>query len=155
METEEQVKIAEQLQKYELGLSHLYRYYAGLFPEHQEFWENLSIEENTHAFMLNNFRKLIEKGEYKLSPRRFSLSSIENNLQRLSSLQNHAMKSGISLKEALESAMEIESGIIEHKIFDPFDDDPPEVKRILNALTEDTRRHSQTVKDLYHRLYSV
>ncbi|MFO8056379.1 MAG: hypothetical protein R6V10_03690 [bacterium] len=153
MNTDEQIKIAEHLQKYELGLSHLYATYARLFPEHREFWENLSVEENTHAFMLSTFKELIEKGDYSLTPRRFSLSAIENNMQKLSSFQNYAMKSGTSLKEALESAIEIETGIIENRTFDSHEDDPPEVKRILDALAEDTRRHAQTIKDLYRRLY--
>ncbi len=110
------------------------------------------MEENTHAMLLETFKDMIKDGRFDLSSRRFSFTIIEKNMEKLSSLQNHAMRSGISIKEAVESAMEVERGILEHKVFLSYDGDPPEVKRILNTLSEDTRRHSKEVKELYNKL---
>ncbi len=117
MDKKEQVKIAENLQKYELGLSHLYSGFAKAFPDHKDFWTKLSVDEDTHAFMLRSFKEMVENGDLELPPRRFSLESIDKNLQKLSSLQDLFLRSGISHQEALEWAMEIESGILEHHTF--------------------------------------
>jgi len=153
MDKKEQIKIAENLQKYELGLSHLYNGFAKAFPEHKEFWTKLSVEEDTHAFMLRSFKEMVENGDLELPPRRFSLEAIDNNLRKLSSLQDLFLRSGISLKEALEWALEIESGILEHQTFLSVEGDPPEMKRVLDVISADTRRHSQELKNLYKGLY--
>lgn len=51
----------------ETSLSSLYMFFSELFPKHSKFWLQLSIEENGHAKLLENYKNVLPIEFQKIS----------------------------------------------------------------------------------------
>lgn len=147
-----QVEMAEMLERYEIGLAHLYETFAKKVPEHKTFWDEIASEERTHAFLVRNFRSMMESGELEHGPRPFDATLVHKNLESLSKRMDHARRNPLSMADALEAAIEMENNMIERRVFESMDDDSAELKKVLEALMEGTREHYSKVKEMYRRL---
>ena len=53
----------------------------------------------------------------------------------------------VSHYEALSTALRVETDIIEHKYAQIFDSDSDEIRRILDEMTNATKRHQKLLKE--------
>ena len=51
--------IVEESIKLELNVAKLYKFYSTAFPENYNFWKELSLEEKTHANLIENLRTVL------------------------------------------------------------------------------------------------
>jgi len=154
METREsQLEAMEMLQKHESALGHLYEVYGNKLPRHEAFWDDLVVQERSHAFMIQTLRAMIEGGSLVYEYRPFKKEEIKASMQKLSRFMDYALRNDIDMKEALETAMSMEKGMIEDGLFTPRPGDPEELVKVLEALSEDTTRHFQSIKGMWGKLY--
>ena len=146
---EEQIKMAEMIERYEIGLGYLYQACAEIFPECSAFWDEISMEERTHAYMIRVFRSMVEDGSIDAAERQFKADEVMVYIRDLDEHLGAARRREVSLTEALAVALEMESRSIEQHIFTVFSGDSEELKRVLTMLDEDTRKHYARSKELY------
>ena len=140
------------MRQYEMKLFEIYGSFSNIFNEHKNFWHEISIEENTHAFMVETFISLYKNGDISFSDRTFHNSQINNDINKLIFFQKDIEKRKIDIKKAVEFALSAESSIIERDLFKLKDNDPSEFKKILKVLHEDSKRHYFKIKEFHQNI---
>lgn len=137
------------LAEHEEAMSALYSAYAAQYPDACEMWKTMAREEHGHGKAL---RSLLEKPDDLrpfADPRRFDPASIREETKRLKMLVRVASHAGLGLHEAFLNAQKLEGSLLERKILEPADDDPPEVARVLGTLQEQTARHQEHLRESF------
>ena len=143
---ETQIEILHMLEKNERGVARFYSVCADRFTEHEGFWRQLSLEEDTHALMIGVVRSLVVEENVDLGhrPSWDAVNELANGVKRqLDNLNVHEL----TMEHALMFADTIERLFSEGEAFRVYDDDPPELANLLRHLFEDSRQHAQSVAD--------
>ncbi len=139
------------LRSYENLLSEVYNVFSLKFSQYRSFWRDISIEENTHAFMVDTFISLYKSKNISFENRSFPLEKINSYIDEIKTFQSKLIGNNIIHSEALEFAIKTENSFIEKKLFQYQDNDPPEFKKLLLALNDDTEEHYNKILDLYNQ----
>ena len=148
----DQINMATLMANFENALSKLYSIYSTKLPAFSVFWHDLSVEEKTHAFMIETLKPYIIDGSWAFEERSFQINEIKSNAGKVNNQIDYANQNEISIREALSFAMEVESLMIERNVFEIKNGDSSGVKEILKTLHEDTVRHREQLKNLYAEL---
>ena len=149
---DETLNVLIAMRQYEMKLFEIYGSFSNIFNEHKNFWHEISIEENTHAFMVETFISLYQDGDISFSDRTFHHSQIKDDINKLISYQNDIGKRKIDIKKAIEFALAAESCIIEKDLYKYKNNDPLEFKKILKVLHEDSKRHYFKIKEFHQNI---
>ena len=142
-----QEKIIQQMATQEKLLSRLYALFSQQFPEHAEFWEKLSKEEEAHSKLIEKLWEAEKKGLVFFDEGRVRTYTLNLIIGRLEELVEKAEKRVFDLPSAVAIAVDYESGLIEKKIFTHFDSLNDKVKGSLKRLQDETLKH---VEGLQH-----
>jgi len=137
------------LKEHEKAIGRLYDAYARRFPRDREFWLGLSQEEQQHAKWVESLRARVEETPSSLVVNRFPVATIELSLAYVNRLIESADASGLTRVNALSIALDLERALLEHKYFEVFHSDDPQIKRTLQLLRQSTQTHLQKVQHLW------
>ena len=121
-------------------LSDLYRIFAGFFPDVQSFWSGLVVEEKSHAAQLRILTGRLGAPRADISTL-FSVDTLRENIRLLKEQIEKFRQKKPSLRQAIETAIEIENTMIEKRFFEAFDDQSEEARKVLRGLREFTEMH--------------
>ena len=144
-EVNQQLKVIGVLAANEELISKLYKLYAKLIPELQDFWEDLAKEETRHAYWILALQTHINDGVLSFKENRFNLRAIELFLIYVKDLLDTAKGRVKAPKDALANAMNIENALIERKFFEVFNEDSPALKDTLQQLVIATEKHREKI----------
>lgn len=147
----EQIETLGLMAAHESALADLYRAYAKALPEHEDFFSRLAADEVTHARMVAGFVDDVKARKVYVRPGRFSSQSILSSLDFARERVAEAERGGMSLMEALSTAKDLEEGLIERKYFEIFEDDGPELMKLLERLAGETEAHRRKVTEAWER----
>jgi len=136
------------MRDYEKGLFEIYSSFSQRFNEHKDFWHTISIDENTHALMVDTFIALYKNGDISFYDRDFNPLQIKEDVNKLNSFKQKMRESNISSSEAIKFALQTESSVTEEDLYRTKDSDPPEFKKFLTILYEDSKKHYDRIKKL-------
>ncbi|MGB0130930.1 rubrerythrin family protein [Chlorobium sp.] len=134
--------------KLELNLAKLYTVLNDLFPEDEDFWWQLAMEERGHAALLQQEKKQPQPLEF--FPENLLAGDLEALIQansRIAGLIEQYTKTTPSRKEAFSTALELELAAGESH-FQNFLDTPshsPSVE-IFKQLNQEDRDHAERIK---------
>ncbi|MEI6827705.1 MAG: hypothetical protein WCK54_19105 [Desulfuromonadales bacterium] len=120
----------------------LYKLFARRYPEYKVFWTKMAKEEQQHATLikrmaesdsLNKIR--FSQGELRTSVLASSMKFIEGTINEFKSNEN------IPIIKAARVALQLEQGLWERKVFQFFDGDSDEVRKIMDALHSEQELH--------------
>lgn len=140
--TGDQKELVELFVKQELLIGVLYKLFARRYPEYKAFWSKMAKEEQQHAALikrmadsdsLNKIRFF--QGELRANVLAASMKFIEGTINEFKSDKN------IPIIKAARVALQLEQGLWEKKVFQFFDGDSEEVRRIMNALNSEQELH--------------
>ncbi len=140
------------MREYEKNLFEIYEILSDRFKEHQNLWHDIAVDENTHALMVDTIISLYKSNEISFSDRNFDLTQIKKDLDKLNLFKDRINKHEISLSEAIKFVLLAERSLIERELFIYKDSDPPEFKKILKVLQEDTKEHYKKINELYKEI---
>ncbi len=147
MNSREQVLNTLQLMRdFEKLLGQAYSAAAKMFPEHAEFWNRISVDENTHAFMVDTFISLYKSKDIAFQNRPFVAENIERDIAAITEFLARAEKDKVSLSAAIDFALSAEGSIIERSVFKFDRNDQEDFKKFLVVLHEDSLKHYQRIK---------
>jgi rubrerythrin len=135
--------------EHEKAIGRLYAAYARRFPRDREFWLELSQEERQHARWVESLRLRVEEDPSSLVVARFPTGAIELSLAYVNRLIENADASHLARTNALSIALDLERSLLEHRYFEVFKSDDPQIQRILQRLRQDTQSHLQRVQHLW------
>ena len=148
---DEILEVLVSLRSYENLLSEVYNIFSSKFSEYHSFWRDISIDENTHAFMVDTFISLYKSKNILFDNRSFPLERVNIFIDEIKKFKSKIIENDILLPEALEFAMKAENSFIEKKLFQHQDNDPPEFKKLLIALHDDSEEHYNKILNLYNQ----
>ena len=139
------------LKEHELAIGRLYQAYARRFPDQQEFWTNLSQDEQQHAQWLAVLRREVERSPSSLIVDRFPAAAIEHSLRYVNTLIDGAGRSDLTAVNALSNALHLEEALLENRYFEVFCTDSAEIGSTLARLAHATRSHFEQVRHALQR----
>jgi len=139
--------------KQEVLIGSLYKHFANRYPEYKVFWTEMAMEEHQHATCI---RRLIERdptdkiqfsqGELRSNDLASSIESIEG---LISGFNNN---NEIPISQAVGIALQIEKALWEKKVFQFFEGDCDEVRKIMDTLNLEQEIHIKKI-DLFARQF--
>ena len=142
----DQKKLVDQFVKQELLIGELYRLFAMRYFEYRDFWTTMAVEENQHAALLKrmvesdtNNRIILSNGELRSS----SLDSSINNLHKIISEFEDDINFPIS--RAVVIALQLEKSLWERKVFQYFEGDSEDVRKIMTSLNLEQEIHIKKI----------
>ena len=144
-----QTQILDNLARCEERISKLYALYARAFPEQVEFWENLSEIEKRHASSLRELHDQQKTGVIFCNIGRFDSEKIESFLEEIGDAITLIKKKSISPLEGIQTALSIESSVLDAHFYDIVRSDSNEYKSVAEQLSKDTHDHVKMVRDKF------
>lgn len=130
----------------ELGAARLYTFFHDLFPEDEDFWWQLAIEERNHAALLRNEKKTLPSHGENLPEDLLAedLEALRSANRKLADLLERYKASAPSRQEAFQTALTLENSVGEAH-FQEFMNRkscslPDELLRQLNQEDKDHER---------------
>lgn len=135
------------LVKNEEYLAGLYQIYADRFPEHEEFWSGLAMEEIDHSNLIHEIAQKIKFKKARLYEHKSGSKYIEDLHIILKQETDRAKYEPLSQNDALTTALRVVKYVIEHSYFDIFDSDSEEIRTVLDDLETSARNHYTFIKE--------
>ncbi|MFA6973114.1 MAG: hypothetical protein WC238_00045 [Parcubacteria group bacterium] len=156
MENKEvQKQIVNLLVSNEEGMQYLYEAYAKKFLGYGDFWKGIAKEEESHAAWIRRLYDKMKAGMADFAERRFPVDALQKSVAYLEEEKKKVDQGEMSLLYALETAVHIERGMLEHKFFEVFAADSIELQTVLEALQLGTQQHLQEVQKMWEKEKSL
>ena len=149
----DQKKLVELFIKQEVLIGSLYKLFANRYPEYKVFWTEMAMEEHQHATCI---RRLIERdpsdklkftqGELRSNDLVTSIESIEG---LISGFNNNKE---FTITQAVGIALHLEKALWEKKVFQYFEGDCDEVRKIMDTLNLEQKIHIKKI-DIFARQF--
>jgi len=149
----DQKKLVELFIKQEVLIGSLYKLFAGRYPEYKVFWTEMAKEEQQHATCI---RRLIERdstdklrfsqGELRSKDLASSIESIKGLISGFSNDQE------FPITQAVGIALHLEKALWEKKVFQYFEGDCDEVRKIMDTLDLEQKIHIKKI-DIFARQF--
>lgn len=148
-EIEELVRLVNEAIALELNASRLYALFQDIFPEDAEFWQALSIEEENHANLLRNGRRLfLPEGRFPRELLPESLAPLVEKNQELEALLNHYEQTPPNREEAFRTALVLEESAGELHYQRAMENRAPSwTLKVFQTLNNDDRDHASRIRD--------
>lgn len=140
------VRVISQLAECERLLSELYGVYRDSIPAMKPFWKTISSCEMQHAASLELLADGMREGRVMASTERIS----EKGITLLQTLARNAIKQAesrsLSAKDAVVTALSIESAVVEGDFYSTVQSDAPEFRVIAERLERETNQHIDSLQ---------
>jgi rubrerythrin len=131
----------------EQAAAEIYHGFVALFPEAADFWRELALEEENHVHILIAARGYLAGGrlpEYAVPP----YPLIEGTLDLAHAIRERIKKGDITLKEALDQALYLETSVTESYFREIMTvETKSEALSNLQKLVTDTKSHAESIKE--------
>jgi rubrerythrin len=129
------------LAEHERVIAHLYETFANTITGGATFWHAIALEELEHEQMILEIDEQLQKGQWAFRRPAFITTAIAESIEWVASQKKNVESRGISMREALKMALQLESGMMEAKFFHVLDQDAPEMMSVIEALGAYTKAH--------------
>jgi len=149
-----QGKIILLLNRQELLIAELYRFFAGLFPENREFWTDLCREELEHAEWVEYLYKKTQTDSVVFREEKLKSYTVETFVKYLESHLAKVKEKAPTLEAAFSLALGIERSLLVQKVFDHFQSSDREIDVLLKNLQDRMRDHRKHIEQQAARYLS-
>jgi hypothetical protein len=141
-------KYMDALEANEMAAERLYSIFADRFAGEGPFWGRLSKEERMHASILGLLMDEIETHDVTFSPHELDLDNINAMIRKANGVCEELEEGGtVDMKEALELAVKLEHGMLEHRFFDYFEGSGTSFLQDMAVLKKETEEHLKRITD--------
>lgn len=140
------------LAEHEEALAELYKCFALAIPEARDFWEQMSKEELSHEKLLKGLARKFSSQKWSFARPKFTTSAIIESCDRLVQMKLFVAKKGISMRDAMKYALEIERSLMESEYFQIIDADNAVIMNVLQSLRAYTYAHIRNLEKEAKRL---
>ncbi len=139
--------VLELLAEHELVLKKLYTIYTSIFKDHEAIWRKLADDEQNHADWLMSLRPYPSIIRWLDNESNLKPQSISNSIRYVEDQIQKAMEGGITYMQALSTARDLESALIERQFSRMKAAAPDEIAKVMARLCQETEKHLKTVVD--------
>jgi rubrerythrin len=149
-----QGKIILLLNRQELMIAEIYRFFAGLFPETREFWTDLCREELEHAEWVEYLYKKTQTDSVVFREEKLKSYTVETFVKYLEGHLAKVKEKAPTLEAAFSLALNIEKSLLVQKVFDHFQSSDKEIDVLLKNLQDRMRDHRKHIEQQAARYLS-
>jgi hypothetical protein len=139
-------EVIEALAGHEDAVGDLYGVFAMKFKREQDLWATLSDQEESHAALLRSLGAKADDLAIFVDADRFDPRQLNHESRQVKERVQVAEYSHMSLREALEDAIQLEEDMAESHSFRVFTTDTPSVQKVLTRLREDSVAHRERLR---------
>ena len=148
MEAKEKEKdMMAKMEMLENVIGQLYKIFSRQFDREDDFWMQLSKEEQNHAKLIKELGIELKQGKFFLRAERFKIEAVQTTIRYVQKRINQVHHYRISEQEACHIAWDIENGLLEKNFFITFETDQPALRKTLKKLIYDTREHRNRIRE--------
>ncbi len=137
--------LIEKLMANEIAVGRLYYEFSVCFIEDNDFWLQLSKEEQKHSIWIKELLELVRNGEVKRGTTNLKTQAVETAIKYVDSVREKCRMSKISRLNAYAIAFDLENSLLEKNFFSVFSLDSPAFKEVHDALIRETEKHRKTI----------
>ncbi|MDI6743537.1 MAG: hypothetical protein QMD11_12450 [Smithella sp.] len=141
-----QKQILSLLEQLELEVSNIYKLFAEKFPARKELWSHLSDEEIKHAAYINRLSALAQEGNINFDEKMTKTFTVKSVLDDLREKYRKTENNQYSIINALSFSLSLERSVIEHKFYEYFNSNDPDITTMINTIKAETLSHEAQVK---------
>jgi hypothetical protein len=141
VEKSETLHAIELLKAIEVTVATIYDGFANKFPVHKDYWTQLADEERIHAQWIENLFEEAASGSINMKKGRFNTNAIQLFLTYAEDILDQIHKEAISLTQAVDMAIDLETSLLERKFYDVFDGDSDILQQTFLKMTDQTSDH--------------
>jgi len=145
--TSDQKELVELFLKQEILIGTLYKFFANRYPEYRDFWTEMALEEHQHASWIKRLTErdptdkfIFSQGELRSNDLASSVKSIEGLISEFKKNKEFTITQAVSL------ALHLEKALWEKKVFQCFEGDSDEVRKILDSLNVEQGIHVRKIE---------
>lgn len=142
----DQKELLELFVKQELLISKLYKLFAIRYAEYKDFWTEMSIEEYQHASLIQRITEydsinniIFSQGDLRSSALTSSMEFIEGIISEFKGNKDFPITQAVSV------ALQLEKALWERKVFQCFEGDSDEVRRVMDSLNLEQMIHIKKI----------
>jgi rubrerythrin len=136
-----QKKIIELFIEQELLIASLYMRFSERYVVHKNFWLKLASEEREHAEWIKHLLDGVETDKIFFSEGKTRTYTVNSSITYIKGLISEFDKKAFDIPKAAHIALDLEKSLLEKNVFNCFDSDSIEVKRILEVLNKGQDDH--------------
>ncbi len=144
-------QVVDALAEHEDAIGDLYDAYATLLTATASFWQGLSAEEYGHGSLMRDLAAREHELDVFVDARRFPLAQLRRATRDVRDQIELAGSSGVTLVQALETALGFEQEMVEREAYQVFASDSLNVGRVLKHLRVSSERHRDSIRELLMR----
>jgi len=142
------VTAVESLIRIETTIGSIYRTFAQRFPAHQDDWSGMAGEEDRHARWIGDLHEEAREGVVSFKKSRFDIAAIERFLEYVEEKLNLARDEEISLVQAVDIAVDLETSLLERRFYDVFEGDSAVLRRTFDNMRGQIDGHIMKLRKL-------
>ena len=128
--------------KQEFLIDELYKLFAKKYPEHKAFWTKMAKEEQQHAFLIKRMVESDSLNKIKFSQGELRAGILASSMKFIeATISEYKKNEDVPITQAVRTALQLEKGLWERKVFDCFEGDSDEVRRIMDSLNSEQGIH--------------
>jgi hypothetical protein len=138
----DQKELVELFVRQEFLIGKLYKLFSFRYPAFKDFWTEMATEEHLHASWLKRFIARDPTDKFKFSQGELRLSGLASSIESIEGLiAGVRNNSEFTITQAVSMALHLEKALWEQKVFQCFEGDSVEVRKILDSLNMEQKRH--------------
>lgn len=138
----DQKELLETFVEQEYLISILYKLFAKLYPEYRDFWTKIAKEELDHASLIKRISHGISCGEILFAQGELRSSMLVSSMKYIKGLINEFRNTrDIPVMQAVNTALTLEKSLWETQVFNYFEGDSDEVRKVMDSLNAEQRIH--------------
>lgn len=138
----DQKELVELFVRQEFLIGKLYKLFSFRFPEYKDFWTKMAMEEHLHASWITRFAERDPTNKFRFSQGELRSSYLASSIASIESLiAGVKNNSGFTITQAASMALHLEKALWEQNVFQCFEGDSADVRKILDSLQVEQKIH--------------
>ena len=135
-----QIKILMLMHDLEKTIGEIYEVFSEIYPEHNNLWETLIMDEKAHAEAIRKLYKLTYEGQALFDESTIDIFTVQSVLDYVKGVHDDAISGKYTEQQALALTYEMEKSLLEKDLFKHFEV-APKFAAVLKVLHDGTQTH--------------
>ena len=140
------------LAELEESLADLYRAFAEIIPSAADFWRRMVVEKESHRTLVQNIGEQFQNGQWHFHRPAFTTGAIADSCHQVHAMAERVLQRGMSMRDALRYALEVERGKIESDFHQIVASDTSETIEIIESMRGFTHTHVRHLENEAKRI---
>jgi hypothetical protein len=142
----DQKELVDLFVKQEFLIGKLYKLFSFRYPEYKNFWTEMATEEHMHASWIKRITERDPTDKFRFSQGELRSETLTTSIESIETLINGVKSNkSFTITQAVAMAQHLEKALWEKNVFQCFEGDCDDVRRIMNTLNLEQEIHVKKI----------